>query len=349
MVHEDPVGADRSPPSEPDPPAERPLPTGKLSTALLTGVLASLPAHDPAVRLGPSLGEDAAAIDVAEGTLVAATDPITLTSDEAGRYAVLVNANDVAVTGVAPRWFLVTLLFPTGTTEADVRALFATLVDALDEVGASLVGGHSEVTPAVRDTVVVGQMLGLAPRGGIVTTGGANPGDVLVQVGPAPVEGAAVLAAQVDGLQGVARAERDAAGAALDDPGISVVEAALLAGELGATAMHDPTEGGLAAGLHELAHASQVALHLDAASIAWFAPGLAVCAALDCDPWATLASGCLLATFPGDRGDPAVERLLAAGHPAAVVGRVGEGRGVTVDGRELPWPERDELARRLEG
>jgi hydrogenase expression/formation protein HypE len=326
------------------------LPTGKLPRRLLQELLASLPTDDPAVRLGPSPGEDAAAIDVTDGTLVAATDPITLTSDDAGRYAVTVNANDVAVTGVAPRWFLATVLLPPGTTEGDVRELFASLTDTLEEVGASLVGGHTEITPAVRETVVVGQMLGLAPPGGVVTTGGASPGEVLVQVGSAPVEGAVVLAAEAAGAgDRLDRGDLEAATAALDDPGISVVGAALRAGELGATAMHDPTEGGLAAGLHELADASRVALHLDGASIAWFAPGLAVCSALDCDPWATLASGCLLATFPRDAVDGAVTALRDAGHRAVVVGRVEEGRGVALDGDDLPWPERDELARRLDG
>lgn len=328
--------------------SDAPLPTGKLPGRLLAELLAGLPGGDPAVRLGPTPGEDAAAIDLPAGTLVAATDPITLTAADAGRYAVLINANDVAVTGVAPRWFLVTVLLPPGTTEADVRGLFAALAATLEEVGASLVGGHTEITPAVRETVVVGQMLGFSPEGRIVTTGGAAAGDVVVQIGPVPVEGAAVLAAdETAALAELGPAQLHAAAGAIDDPGISVVAPALRAAELGASAMHDPTEGGLAAGLHELAAASGRALAIEGPAIAWFAPGVAVCEELGCDPWATLASGCLLATFPADTAAAAAAELTRAGHPAAAVGRVEDGRGVRVDGRELPWPERDELARRL--
>jgi hydrogenase expression/formation protein HypE len=329
---------------------EAPLPTGKLPGRLLAELLSALPTGDPAVRLGPAPGEDAAAIDLAGGTLVAATDPVTLTSRDAGRYAVLVNANDVAVTGVAPRWFLVTLLLPPGSAEADVRTLFATLTDTLDEVGATLVGGHTEITPAVRETVVVGQMLGFAPDRSIVTTGGAAPGDVVVQVGPVPVEGAAVLAAEAaDLLAGLPPGQLEAAAGAVEDPGISVVAPALRAAELGASAMHDPTEGGLAAGLHELAEASRVALAVDPDAIAWFGPGTAVCEELGCDPWSTLASGCLLATFPARVAHRAVDLLVRDGHAAVAVGRVEEGRGVRVGGNRLARPERDELARRLEG
>ena len=60
------------------------------------------------------------------------------------------------------------------------------------------------------------------------------------------------------------------AAAALVDPGISVVEAALAAADLGARALHDPTEGGLATGLAELADASRVGITLDRAPVRWF-------------------------------------------------------------------------------
>lgn len=329
--------------------ATDPLLPGKLPASLLAELLRAVPGQDPAVRLGPAIGEDAAAIDVPEGTLVVATDPITLTSSDAGRYAVVINANDVAVTGAAPRWFLVAMLLPPGIEVAEVRALFAEVTAALDELGATLVGGHSEVTPAVTQPVLVGQMLGVVGAGRLVTSSGASPGDVLVQVGPVPVEGAAVLAAGGHHrLTGVTPAELAAAARAADDPGISVVAAALRAAELGATAMHDPTEGGLAAGLHELAAAADVSLSLEGAAIAWFAPGQAVCRALGADPWATLASGCLLATFPAEGAEAAVTELRRSGHPAVRIGTVEHGAGVQVNGAPLPYPESDEVARLLD-
>ena len=192
--------------------------------------------------------------------LVAATDPITLTTQEIGRFSVIVNANDVAVMGVRPRWFLAVILLPLGTTEARVREIFAGMQDSLSRVGAALVGGHTEVTQAVTQPVIVGQFLGLARDERFVSTGGVRPGDVLLQVGPVPIEGAAVLAHEsADQLTGLDPGVMRAARGALDDPGISVVEPALLAAELGATAMHDPTEGGLVASLHEMAAAAELA------------------------------------------------------------------------------------------
>jgi hydrogenase expression/formation protein HypE len=331
------------------PPAPRSgRPSGKVPPALLAELLGDLPLP-PEVRLGPAVGEDACAIDVSAGTLVVATDPITFTAEDAGRFSVVVNANDVAVTGARPRWFLCVVLAPVGTTDDELRALFTSLRAALAAVGAHLVGGHTEATPAVAQPVVVGQMLGTCER--VIPTGGMREGDVVVQVGPAPVEGAAVLAREATGRlatldPGIVAAAR----AALDRPGISVVEPALLAAELGASALHDPTEGGLAAGLHELAHASGFRVRVEREAVLWFEPGLAVCRALGADPWATLASGTLLAAFPPDRVEEALGSLAAGGHRASVLGVAEPGSGV-VDalGAPLPWPDRDEVARVLEG
>jgi hypothetical protein len=88
----------------PDP--ETSLPTGKIPVGLLADLLSELPSSPPELPLGPRIGEDAYAIRVPGGVLVAATDPITLNSDQIGRFSVIVNANDVAVMGVRPQWFL---------------------------------------------------------------------------------------------------------------------------------------------------------------------------------------------------------------------------------------------------
>jgi len=330
---------------EEDPAASASLPAGKLAPDFLERLLAAdLP---PEVRLGPRIGEDACAIGVEAGTLVAATDPITLTGSGVGAHAVVINANDVAVTGARPRWFLACVLLPEGATARDAEDLFAGMRRALDAVGASLVGGHTEVTGAVRQPLVVGQMLGMAEER-TVPTGGLRPGDAVVQIGPAPVEGAAVLADLLppERLAAVSDRTLKAARAALETPGISVVEPALAAARAGAAALHDPTEGGLSAGLHEMADASGVAIVLDRERVAWFDAGVALCAAAGLDPWGTLASGTLLAGFAPDLLDGALRDLARSGHDAAVIGRADAGSGVGfADGTPLSRHERDELSR----
>jgi hydrogenase expression/formation protein HypE len=328
----------------------RTLESGKLPPELLAALISAAPDLPPEVRLGARIGEDASAIDVQEGTLVVAADPITLTASDVARLSVLVNANDVAVCGARPRWFLAVVLVPPATSEGSIRDLFSRLHAALAEVGVALVGGHTEVTPAVTQPIVFGTMLGITERGAIVETAGLAPGDLLLQVRPVPIEGAAVLAneAAAERLAAVDPQTLALARAALDDPGISVVEPALLATQLGASALHDPTEGGLLMGLHEMAVAGDVGLRLDPDAVLWFEPGLAVCAALGGDPWSTLASGTLLAAFPESVARHAASTFEDAGHAVAVLASVERGRGmVASDGTPMSPRERDEVARIL--
>jgi hydrogenase maturation factor len=283
------------------------------------------------------------------GALVAATDPITLTGKEIGGHAVVINANDVAAMGVRPRWFLAVVLLPTGTGAAAIEALFADMHAALAHLGVTLVGGHTEITAAVTQPVVIGQMLGFREDGQFIRTAGMRAGDVVLQIGPAPVEGAAVLANEA--LQRLRMLPPDLLQRARDaarDPGICIVQPALLAADLGARALHDPTEGGLSAGLHELAEAAGLALLIDREAVLWFAPGRAVCAALGADPWGVLASGTLLAAFAEERVEHAQAALAAAGHASARLGRAETGSGVrTTDGNRLARYEQDEVSRIL--
>jgi hydrogenase maturation factor len=262
---------------------------------------------------------------------------------------VVINANDVAVMGVRPRWFLAAIMLPTHTTESDVRALFGSMRSALDELGVALVGGHTEITAAVTQPVVVGQMMGFSPEGHFLRTGGVTAGDVIVQAGEAPIEAAAVLAAEPDPrLSAVDPGLLARAGEAITSPGISVVAAALLASDCGATALHDPTESGLSAGLHELADASGVRVQLEESSVLWFEPGRALCDALGADPWGALASGALLAAFPARLAREACRRLEDSGFPAKAIGEAVNGSGVLrSDGSPLPTFPRDEVARIL--
>ena len=325
------------------------LAVGKIPARLLEELLAALPPAPPEVLLGPQFGEDACAIELPRGVLVAATDPVTFTAEQIGRWSVVVNANDVAVSGARPRWFLTVILVPPGTAEVALREIVAEIRDALEAIGAHLVGGHSEVTPAVTQPVVVGQMLGQVEDGAVMSSAQAVAGDVVVQVRPVPIEGAAVLAREAARqLEGVDAEVIEEARAALERPGISVVEAALAAKRLGATALHDPTEGGLAGGLHEIARAAGVRIRVDRDAVLWFEPGLAVCRALGADPWSTLASGSLLAVFPSTLAGPALLDLSARRHPAAAIGIVENGSGVhDIAGTAIPWPDRDEVARLL--
>ncbi|MCB0061768.1 MAG: hypothetical protein KDE19_06630 [Caldilineaceae bacterium] len=308
------------------------LSAGKLPTTLLTELLQMLPIDDPQLVLGPAVGEDAAVIQLnheGETLLVAKSDPITFATDEIGYYAVNVCANDLAVTGATPRFYLPTVLLPAGsTTTTMVADIFRQISDACRALNITVAGGHSEITHSVTQPVVAGTLLGTVTRSMLVSTAGTHPGDLILMAGTAPVEGISIIARErAAELHRSGWSTQEVAEAAnyLYAPGISVLEPALLAAQTGVvTAMHDPTEGGIATGLHELATAASVGLEVDLDQIPIAPPALRMCQQFGLDPLGTIASGSLLATVPADYVNTILSVWNAQGWRATVIGRVTE-------------------------
>lgn len=334
---------------------ERILP-GKLPPELLQGLLAKYTSPDPQVILGPGIGRDATVIRVGDELLVAKTDPITFASDEIGWYAVHVNANDVACLGAAPRWFLATLLLPERATQRElVERVFHQMQRACCEVGAVLCGGHTEVTLGLRRPIVVGTMLGEVSQAGLIRPEGARPGQVLLLTKGIAIEGTSVLAREHPGLEKlVGRETLELCARLLHEPGISVVKEALAAVRAGGVgAMHDPTEGGLAAALWEMAQAAKVGLLVRMDRVGVLAETRMVCRALGLDPMRLLASGALLLSVEKEAILKVKEAISAEGVMAWEIGEVVDSPGEVLlreDGQDRPLspPERDEVARALE-
>lgn len=325
------------------------LPAGKLPSPLLARLIAGLPTAHPQLLLGPAVGEDAAVIDLDFGRdqlLVAKSDPITFATDEIGYYAVNVCANDLAVTGATPRFYLPTLLLPANQTdEALAERIFQQIGAACRQLEIVVAGGHSEITPTVTRPIVAGTMLGEVQRSMVISSGGAQPGDLVLMAGCVPVEGTSIIAREMRAQllsQGWQVAELDEAANYLYHPGISIQVPALAAVPSGViTAMHDPTEGGIITGLHELATASQVGLEIDLAAIP--VPPLArrLCAAFALDPLGTIASGALLATVRADYAEVILSIWQTLNWPAAIIGHVlpsQAGVMALVEDRRIPLP-----------
>jgi hydrogenase maturation factor len=331
------------------------LPVGKLRAEALQAIFDRHPVKDPRVVVGPKVGEDAAVIDLGDRYLVATSDPITFATDELGWYALQVNANDIAVRGARPRWFLATLLLPEGrTTGESVVALFEELAGACDELDVALVGGHTEITYGLARPVVVGTMLGEVARDRLVTTGGAEVGDVVLLTKGIPIEGAALIAREKQAellARGVAPSVVTRAKGLLRTPGLSVVRDATLACEVARVhAMHDPTEGGLATALAELAAAAGVGLRIERARIPVLPEAAELCRALGLDPLGTIASGALLMTTAQVDAPVVIDRLERHGIACDAIGEVvPRGEGTTlVDGlgpAPMPVFPQDEVAK----
>lgn len=338
---------------------EIPLLPGKLPARLLERFLGETVLVDPTVIQGPGIGRDAAIIHPPpDEMLVVTSDPITFTAAQIGRLLLAVNINDVVTTGACPRWLLLDLLLPPGTTEGDVERFFTSIGEACREHEITLVGGHTEITDAVTRPVAVGTLVGTMKRDRRIDLSRARPGDRILLIGPIAVEGTAVLAreraAEVEKALG--KEFRERAEALLEQPGICIREAALLAvSRYLSHALHDPTEGGLAMALYELAASTGCGVEVDARSVDVLPETEAICELFRIDPFGLLASGSLLAVLPGEEahrlGEAVRDRL---GLEATIIGALTEekrARWTDPRGLSSPIPEfpRDEIARVLEG
>ena len=330
---------------------------GKLPAGLLKELLDAIPVDDPDVIVGPRFGEDAAVLDIGDRYLIAKSDPITFTAHRIGWYALQINANDVATMGARPRWFLGTLLLPLSCSEEAVRQIFADLRQACQSLGVTLVGGHTEVTDGVERPILAGTLLGEVAKERLVVNANARPGDVILLTQGIAIEGTAILAqdASVELANcGVSEATIGSAQALLDEPGISVVPAAeALCRVVRPRAMHDPTEGGLAMALAELAAGAACGLEIDLDTVPFLPETAAICEALGLDPLGLLASGALLAVVAPRDVLPALKALQDAGIAASAIGRLTEqeqGLRMQVNGdwHDVPSFPRDELARFFE-
>jgi hydrogenase maturation factor len=299
------------------------LETGKLHPALLRQiVLSRLGIDDPRVLLGPHIGEDASIIDFGQKALVVHSDPITGAVENLGWLAVNVCANDIATRGVRPQWLLMVILLPETTTAAQLKSLTAQIDEAAKKLGVAIVGGHSEITPSVKQPVVITTAIGETRKGKFLRTSGAKAGDYIIVTKGAAIEGTAILASELTKqLQRKIKTKTLQKARQLIRK-TSVVEDALTAVEAGEVhAMHDATEGGVAGGLQEIAWASNIGLVAYEKKILISQETEAVCNALNIDPLKTISSGALIISAESKSAPKIVKALEDKGIKASIIGK----------------------------
>ena len=337
------------------------LPVGKLKHDFLKELL---PTHDRNVDVvvGPQLGEDAAVIELGDNYLVATSDPITFATEDIGWYVVCVNSNDIAAMGAIPKWLLVTLLLPEdATTPTIVRDIMAQLTQACVAFDIALCGGHTEVTPAVTQPVVIGQMMGVTDKNALFTSADARVGDALILTKGLGIEATAIIARECEEQL---REKCDAlfleqARNYLMDPGISVLKDARIAIATGGVhAMHDATEGGVATAVYELATAAELGVtvysdKLLGSPLLYGDITRTLCEMFGLNPLGVISSGAMLIASEPEKSEAICQALGAAGINADIIGEfLPSEHGLWLEdttGTRQPLPifETDEIAKLL--
>jgi len=296
---------------------------------------------DNNVVVGPKVGEDAAVLDFDEFYLVVSSDPVTGAKKNIGFYSVNVNANDIATMGAVPKYFLLVIMLKEGSDERDVKTIMKDIDSACKELKISIIGGHSEITPNLKETIISASILGMIKKNEkIITSSGAQTGDSVILTKGAGIEGTSILSNDFNDLLKNKIDKDILKNAKKYMKKLSVVKEALIARKY-ATAMHDPTEGGVRGGIHELCDASGKGFFVDISKIIIGKETKLICEALEIDPLALIGSGALLITCPEKYSKLLTKELRENNIESSIIGEIREDK----KDRNLGRVKQDEIWR----
>ncbi len=320
---------------------------GKVPESVLKrSVLRQIHTKRKEVLLGAGVGEDCAAVKLAEDEVfVVSTDPVTGTATDIGNLAIHITLNDLASAGAEPVGVMLTILLPEGALEEDLKKIMGQMEVVCQEANVQIMGGHTEVTRAVCQPLVNVCGIGKAKEGKLVSTAGARPGDDILVTKWIGLEGSSILAKEKE-QELSARFPLSLVKKAQDfDQYLSVLPESALAVRFGVRAMHDVTEGGIFGALWELAESSGIGLEIDLKKIPVKQETIEICEFFGINPYELISSGCMLMAAPD--GNTLVRNLEKDGIHAVVIGKAVDGNDRVLlneeERRFLEPPKTDEL------
>jgi len=328
------------------------LKIGKLDSDVLQRiVIDKIRYRRPEVKTRAGIGEDCAVIDYGEYECVVSTDPITADVKNIGRLAIHISCNDVASNGIEPLGITLAVMLPVGTTESDVQTIMTQAGTAAEEAGVEIIGGHTEVTPAVNQPVIVSTAFGRGIAGESASARNMRPGDMILMTKSAGLEGTGIIATEkAEELTGVLTPQelRRAQGMIRD---VSVVKDGVTAGRIGTSGMHDVTEGGILGAVWEMCHISGLGAEVELEAIHVDPVTEKIAAHYGINPLRLISSGCMLIVAPPSKAYKIVTEYhkIDVNIKSAIIGKIcGAEHGITqIDPQgqesEIAPPYADEL------
>ena len=295
---------------------------GRAMRALIERVCLAGLGPSPVDGIGLAAMDDGAAIRVGNQWLVITTDshvvhPRVFPGGDIGRLAVCGTVNDLAMMGATtPLALTCAIILEEGFAREDLEQVYASIRTACDEAGTTVVTGDTKVMGRGELDGLVINTAGVALCDRVVPDSGLKPGDVLILTGTVGDHGMAIMAARHKlALEGDLRS--DVA------PINTLIRAALEAGGDDVVAMKDPTRGGVASALHEMAEKSRVGIIIDENSVRVRAEVRAACDLLGIDPLVVANEGKAVIGVRAAAADRVIDALRAhpRGREAAIVGR----------------------------
>jgi len=295
---------------------------GRLSAELLRDVFLPLFSNPVLDRL-----DDQAVVELGGMRLAFTTDtfvvrPLFFPGGDIGSLAVHGTVNDLAMSGAQPLFLSAAFLLEEGLEMETLRRVAGSMAEAARTSGVAIVTGDTKVVEKGKGDglFITTTGIGLVPGNVAMSANGARPGDRILLSGPIGDHGIAILATR-EGLEFEAEIVSDSAP-------LHGLVAAMLKASPAIRCMRDPTRGGLASALHEIAAQSRVSVQLQESAIPIRDGVKSVCELLGLDPLYVANEGKLVAIVPAEAADAVLDamRMHPLGCEATVIGSVGSGR-----------------------
>ena len=309
-------------------------------------VLKKIRTHREEVISGAGVGADCAILMLPEGCeTVLSTTPVIAQAKDISRYAISMALNNIAASGAEPVGVMLALLLPEETEEPTLQEIMEQAEEICRVCGIQIIGGHTEVTPAVTEPIMTVTGVGRRNVGGANMLSGIRPGQDIVVSKWIGLEGTARLAKEYREGLCMRYPVRMVEEAAAFDRYLSVIPEAATAVKSGVCGMHDVSRGGIFGALWELAQRAGVGLEIDLKKIPVKQETIEICEFYELNPYELLSGGCLIMTT-GDGGS-LVSALAREGISAAVVGKTTAGNDRVLynedEKRYLDRPKTDQI------
>ena len=295
---------------------------------------------------GAGIGKDCAILALGDGMeTVLCTTPVSASADRVAGYAIPMAFNNLAVAGASPVAVMLTVLLPSDAMEEELQSIMKQAQEVCESLGVAIAGGHTEVSPVVREPLV--QVTGIgkkeAARAGY-PQGIKEDQDIVVSkwIG---LEGTARLARERKEELCTRYPVRMVEEAAGFDRYLSVIPEAATAMKSGVCGMHDVSRGVIFGALWEMASGAGVGLEIDLKKIPVKQETVEICEFFGINPYELLSGGCLIMVTQDGNG--LVGELQRSQIPAVIIGRTTAGNDRILFNEEerrfLDMPKMDQI------
>lgn len=300
-----------------------PLGIGKIENDLLKKIVFDkITYRHEDVKVRSKIGEDCAVVGFGDYDCIISSDPITATTSEIGSLAIHITCNDIASNGIRPIAIMVVALLPPDATANDIEVIMDDAGRAASEIGVEIVGGHTEITDAVNRPILITTAIGKKLNNDKNLELKISDGDSIIFTKKVGLEGTAIIVMDKEAELSDILSEKEIDAAKSFMKHISVVKEGVIAGEMGATAMHDVTEGGVFGGIWELCESAEKGALIDVSKIAIDDITLKIAKKFDINPYKLISSGSMLIVAPCDKAEDIVNEINSQNIDACVIGEI---------------------------